>query len=75
IVVHDKDLKLNDNEPSDVQRLPTEARPVQVHVASDPPMLSGVAAEQTKVAEVSIIDAAAEKQQDDVVDVHTLARE
>ncbi|MCI84460.1 hypothetical protein A2U01_0105738, partial [Trifolium medium] len=56
IVVHDKDLKLNDSESFEVQSLATEARPVQVHVASDPPVLSGVAAEQQEVAEESIVD-------------------
>ncbi|MCI80931.1 hypothetical protein A2U01_0102203, partial [Trifolium medium] len=49
-------LKLNDSESSEVQRLATEARPVQVHVASNPPVLSGVATEQKEVAEESIVD-------------------
>ncbi|MCI92226.1 hypothetical protein A2U01_0113522, partial [Trifolium medium] len=69
---------------TNVQRLKTEARPVQVHVASDPTVLSstgsevdpapnGVAAEQKEVAEESIVAAVniiAEKQHDDVVVVH-----
>jgi hypothetical protein len=40
IVVNDKDLKLNDSEPTKIQRLETEDRPVQVHVASDPQVIS-----------------------------------
>ncbi|GAU30336.1 hypothetical protein TSUD_211930 [Trifolium subterraneum] len=66
IVVHDKYLKLNDSEPTEVRRLKTEARPVQVHIVIDPLVLSstgsevdyvpnGVAAEQQEVAEESIV--------------------
>ncbi|MCI30659.1 hypothetical protein A2U01_0051870, partial [Trifolium medium] len=68
IVVHDKFLKLNDSEPTEVQRFETEVRPhpVQVHVASNPQVLSstdskvdsaptGVAAEQKEVNEESIV--------------------
>ncbi|MCI23205.1 hypothetical protein A2U01_0044383, partial [Trifolium medium] len=36
---------------SESQRLATETRPIQVHVASDPPVLFGVVAEQKEVAE------------------------
>ncbi|KAK2410045.1 hypothetical protein QL285_045436 [Trifolium repens] len=39
------DLKLNDSEPTTVQHLETEVRPVQVHVASDPPMMSSTGSE------------------------------
>jgi hypothetical protein len=57
VVVHDKDLKFNDSESTTVHRLDTEVRPIQVHVASDPLVMSstgpevhsalnGVAAEQ-----------------------------
>jgi hypothetical protein len=66
IVVHDKDLKLNDSEPTTVQHLETEVRPVQVYVASDPPMMSStgskvhsapnsVAAEQHEAAKESFV--------------------
>ncbi|MCI68393.1 hypothetical protein A2U01_0089654, partial [Trifolium medium] len=62
----------------EAQRLETEARPVQVHVASDPPVFSstsaevdpapnGVAAEQKEVAEERIVAAVniiAEQQHD-----------
>jgi hypothetical protein len=37
IVVHDKDLKLTDSEPTEVQHLEMETCPVQVNVVSDPP--------------------------------------
>jgi hypothetical protein len=42
IVVYDKDFKLNDSELTKIQRLETGARPVQVHVASDPPVMSSI---------------------------------
>jgi hypothetical protein len=45
IVVQDKDLKLNDSEPATVQRLEMEAFFVQVHVASNPPVMSSTGLE------------------------------
>ncbi|MCH98314.1 hypothetical protein A2U01_0019314 [Trifolium medium] len=61
IVVLDTNLKLNDSEPSEVQRLATEARLVKVHIARDPLVLFGVAEERKEVAEESIVDASAKK--------------
>jgi hypothetical protein len=77
IVVHDKDLKLTDSEPIEVQHLEMETCPVQVNVVSDPPMLSStnskvdfaptsVATKQQEVAGESIVAAVsiiAEEQQ------------
>jgi hypothetical protein len=45
IVIHDKNFKLNDSEPTTVQRFKKEARSVQVHVASDPPAMSSTVPE------------------------------
>ncbi|MCH94646.1 hypothetical protein A2U01_0015609, partial [Trifolium medium] len=55
--------------------MPNHEEPLIVHVASDPPVLSDVAAEKKEVAEESIVDTAATKQQDGAVAVHTLERE
>jgi hypothetical protein len=71
-----------------VQHLEIEARLVQVHVASDSPVVSstgpnvgfasnGVTVEQEEAAEESIVAAVSiivEQQQDVVVAVHTLER-
>jgi hypothetical protein len=72
IVVHDKDLKLNDSEPTTVQHLETEARPVQVHVASNPPMMSSTGSE-VHSAPNSVAAEQQEATKESVV--HTLERE
>jgi hypothetical protein len=74
IVANDNDLKLNVSEPTKVQHLETEARPL--HVARNPPVIfsigpevhsthNGVAVEWQEAIEESVVAVSlAEKQQD-----------
>jgi hypothetical protein len=72
IVVQDKDLKLNDSEPATVQQLEMEAHPVQVHVASNAPIMSSTGLEVHYAPNA----VAAERQEADGESVvHTLERE